>query len=89
MPKEGLEPSRYCYRWILNPVRLPIPPLRQNQDNIAILTYRKKTVNTLFQPEASSMYRRRSIFGNSGHVLFGAITFVYGKTIFRVFCIHL
>ena len=22
----GLEPTRYHYRWILNPVRLPIPP---------------------------------------------------------------
>ncbi len=29
MPKTGLEPVRYCYRGILSPVRLPIPPLRQ------------------------------------------------------------
>lgn len=28
MPKEGLEPSRYCYHWILSPARLPVPPLR-------------------------------------------------------------
>ena len=28
MPKEGLEPSRPCGHWILNPTRLPIPPLR-------------------------------------------------------------
>ena len=26
VPREGLEPSRYHYRWILNPLRLPIPP---------------------------------------------------------------
>ena len=23
VPEEGLEPPRYCYRWILSPVRLP------------------------------------------------------------------
>lgn len=23
---EGLEPSQYCYQWILSPSRLPIPP---------------------------------------------------------------
>ena len=28
VPKEGLEPSRPCGHWILNPTRLPIPPLR-------------------------------------------------------------
>ena len=28
MPKAGLEPAWYCYRWILSPVRLPISPLR-------------------------------------------------------------
>ena len=28
MPKDGLEPSRGCPHWILNPARLPIPPLR-------------------------------------------------------------
>lgn len=27
VPEAGLEPARYCYRRILNPVRLPIPPL--------------------------------------------------------------
>ena len=29
MPKDGLEPSLGCPNWILNPARLPIPPLRQ------------------------------------------------------------
>ncbi|WP_405350609.1 hypothetical protein, partial [Ruminobacter amylophilus] len=28
-PEEGLEPSRYHYRRILNPLRLPIPPFWQ------------------------------------------------------------
>jgi hypothetical protein len=28
VPKVGIEPTRYCYHWILNPARLPIPPLR-------------------------------------------------------------
>jgi len=28
IPKEGLEPSLDCSNWILNPARLPIPPLR-------------------------------------------------------------
>ena len=27
LPKAGIEPARYCYRRILSPVRLPIPPL--------------------------------------------------------------
>ena len=26
VPEEGLEPSRDCSHWILNPARLPIPP---------------------------------------------------------------
>ena len=29
VPKVGIEPTRYCYRRILNPLRLPIPSLRQ------------------------------------------------------------
>ena len=31
VPEDGLEPSRYHYRWILSPLRLPIPPLGQQQ----------------------------------------------------------
>ena len=27
MPETGIEPVRYCYRRILSPVRLPVPPL--------------------------------------------------------------
>ena len=27
VPKVGIEPTRYRYRWILSPVRLPISPL--------------------------------------------------------------
>ena len=29
VPKVGLEPTRYRYRWILSPVRLPVSPLGQ------------------------------------------------------------
>ena len=29
VPEVGLEPTRPCGHWILNPARLPIPPLRQ------------------------------------------------------------
>ena len=28
VPEAGLEPARCCHRWILSPVRLPIPSLR-------------------------------------------------------------
>lgn len=28
VPKAGIEPARCCHHWILNPARLPIPPLR-------------------------------------------------------------
>ena len=27
VPKAGLEPARYRYRWILSPLRLPVSPL--------------------------------------------------------------
>ena len=29
VPKAGFEPARPCERWTLNPVRLPVPPLRR------------------------------------------------------------
>ena len=29
VPKAGIEPARCCHHWILNPARLPVPPLRQ------------------------------------------------------------
>lgn len=29
VPEVGLEPTRCCHQWILNPPRLPIPPLRR------------------------------------------------------------
>ena len=35
VPEGGLEPPRGCPRWILNPVRLPIPPLRLGERSIA------------------------------------------------------
>ena len=32
VPEEGLEPSQYLYRRILNPLRLPIPPFRRGRE---------------------------------------------------------
>ena len=37
VPVVGLEPTRYCYHWILSPTRLPIPPHRQEQNNYIII----------------------------------------------------
>ncbi len=34
VPLTGLEPVRYCYRGILSPLRLPIPPQRRIKYNI-------------------------------------------------------
>ena len=34
MPGEGLEPSCPCGRWILNPLRLPIPPPRHRRGEV-------------------------------------------------------
>ena len=31
VPEVGLEPTRPCGHWILNPARLPIPPLRHGR----------------------------------------------------------
>jgi hypothetical protein len=35
VPKTGIEPVRYHYRWILSPVRLPVSPLRHIHLSIA------------------------------------------------------
>ena len=37
VPKVGIEPTRYRYRWILSPVRLPISPLGQCVNYILFL----------------------------------------------------
>ena len=34
MPKGGLEPPRACAHWLLKPARLPVPPLRQERENL-------------------------------------------------------
>lgn len=39
VPGDGLEPSRYFYRWILSPLRLPIPPLGQQHNYLTILFF--------------------------------------------------
>jgi hypothetical protein len=36
LPKEGLEPSPSCEDGILNPARLPIPPLRPVRINVSV-----------------------------------------------------
>ena len=45
VPVAGLEPARYRYRWILSPLRLPIPSHRHLflvcNDNYYILSFRK------------------------------------------------
>src|SRR5690348_646545 len=35
VPEVGVEPTCPCGRWILNPVRLPIPPLGHSASSIA------------------------------------------------------
>ncbi len=45
VPKTGVEPVRYCYRWILSPVRLPIPPLRHLIYALSIVTLFYNYVN--------------------------------------------
>ena len=35
IPAAGVEPARCCHRWILSPVRLPIPPRRQSITGVA------------------------------------------------------
>ena len=38
MPKEGIEPSPPCGDGILNPARLPVPPLRPQNEGAGIRT---------------------------------------------------
>ena len=33
VPRAGIEPAQYCYRGILSPLCLPIPPPGQGQEN--------------------------------------------------------
>ena len=42
VPKVGIEPTRYRYRWILSPVRLPISPLGQRVNYILVKKTRKQ-----------------------------------------------
>lgn len=41
IPAAGVEPARCCHRWILSPVRLPIPPCW----HISMITHIKYFVN--------------------------------------------
>ena len=38
VPKEGIEPTRPEGHWILNPARLPVPPLRHFKSGKAIIS---------------------------------------------------
>ena len=48
VPKVGIEPTRYRYRWILSPVRLPISPLGQRDYYIHYLKLWKYYLVTNF-----------------------------------------
>ncbi len=49
VPKAGLEPALSCPNWILNPARLPIPPLRQIfQSKFVFCHYENKNLNAKF-----------------------------------------
>ena len=39
VPKAGIEPALCCQNWILNPARLPIPPLRHG--SILLFAFQK------------------------------------------------
>ena len=39
VPRVGIEPTRCCHHWILNPARLPIPPPRQVGKNSKLLDF--------------------------------------------------
>ncbi len=39
VPEEGLEPTPTYVDWILNPARLPIPPLRRKREGISFTLY--------------------------------------------------
>ena len=57
VPVAGLEPARYRYRWILSPLRLPIPSHRQIGGEMGIRT--PDTAETVYMisnhaPSASS-----------------------------------
>ena len=38
VPDPGVEPGRPCGQWILNPSRLPIPPIRQRANVVSLTT---------------------------------------------------
>jgi hypothetical protein len=52
MPKEGVEPSPCCQDGILNPARLPVPPLRLLD---SMLLPRKTPVKQKFSPAFSGV----------------------------------
>ena len=47
VPVAGLEPARYRYRWILSPLRLPIPSHRQISD-FGIIQYITDKIKSFF-----------------------------------------
>ena len=55
VPREGVEPSRYRYRRILSPLRLPIPPSGQNF--YLCLSFDKFSVKSrFFSPDSQVLF---------------------------------
>ena len=55
VPREGVEPSRYRYRRILSPLRLPIPP--SGQKFCLCLSFDKFSVKSrFFSPDSQAQF---------------------------------
>jgi hypothetical protein len=48
VPEIGIEPTRTEVRWILSPLRLPVPPLGHEENRITIRAGRGKCEERLF-----------------------------------------
>jgi hypothetical protein len=45
VPGAGIEPARCCHRWILSPVRLPVPPSRHSSGEPQIIAETRSKSN--------------------------------------------
>ena len=59
VPVAGLEPARYCYRGILSPLRLPIPPHRHEYH----IVFNFITKQNFCQPFADKFYLNKTMVG--------------------------
>ena len=58
VPEVGLEPTRPCGHWILNPARLPIPPLRRKHKKmVALFPMLGGAAMRLFSHAAAEFYQ--------------------------------